>query len=262
VTRPALGRRPSLLAFGRAAVIVTAFWWLATGLIFMAQRRGTAAALGVGIASVLALVGLWVVWRDRDRVDGVGATRSFFGGSAVWAWVSTVFLAGWIVGPELAVATGARGSWTLALEAIHATLYSDVVGLVLLAAVALATGRGTNRVGLWTYMIFWGAQQSAKLNIFFGVLNPGEAFFPPHLAFLTQYFGPHANSWLVFVSILALGGGAVWSGYHAITATTTYHRVGRAFLATLLGLAAFEHAVLALPLELPLWDVFLRWRSA
>jgi putative photosynthetic complex assembly protein 2 len=254
-------RRLPWAAFGRAAILVTLFWWLATGLIFMAQRRGTAATVGVAIATVLAIVGVWLVWRDRDRLDGVGATRSFLGGAAAWAWVSTVFLAGWIVGPADPSALGAKGSWELALEAIHATLYSDVVGLLVLAAVALATARGRNRVGLWTYMVFWGAQQSAKLNIFFGVENPGEAFFPPHLMFLTDYFGPHQNSWLIGVSIVALGWGAVWSGYHAFRAADLYNRVGRALLATLLGLAAFEHVVLALPLELPLWDVFLRWRG-
>jgi putative photosynthetic complex assembly protein 2 len=125
----------------------------------------------------------------------------------------------------------------------------------------LATGRGANRVGVWTSLVFWGAQQSAKLNIFFGVANPGEEFFPAHLRFLTAYFGPHDNQWLVYASIVALGSGAAWSGWHAVRATGAYHRIGRAVLATLLALAALEHMVLALPLELPLWDVFLSWRG-
>jgi putative photosynthetic complex assembly protein 2 len=254
-------RRPALRAFGRAALLVTLFWWLATGLIFMAQRQGTAAVVGSTLATVFAVIGLWWVRRTRDQLDAQGATRSFLGGSAAWAWVSTVFLAGYVVGPPVTEPIAPASSWAMALEAIHATLYSDVIGLLMLAAVALATGHGGNRVGLWTYMVFWGAQQSAKLNIFFGVMNPGDQFFPPHLEFLVWYFGARENQWLVFVSIVALGYGAWWSGVHAMRASSDYHRIGRALLATLLGLASLEHIVLALPLELPLWEIFLDWRG-
>ncbi len=253
--------RGTVAAYGRAVALVTVFWWLATGLIFMAQRQGSAAVVGTSLSTVLAVAGLWWVRRTRHQLDAQGATRSFLGGSAAWAWVSTVFLAGYVVGPAVAAPVAAPASWAMALEAIHATLYSDVVGLLMLAAVALATGRGENRVGLWTFMIFWGAQQSAKLNIFFGVVNPGEAFFPPHLAFLVQYFGPRENQWLIVVSITALATGAWWSGRWALRATTEYHRIGRALLSTLLGLAALEHVVLSLPLYLPLWDLFLEWRA-
>jgi putative photosynthetic complex assembly protein 2 len=254
-------RRPTLAAYGRAAALVTLFWWLATGLIFMAQRQGAAAAVGTTLSTLFAVAGLWWVRRTRDQLDARGATRNFLGGAAAWAWVSTVFLAGYIVGPPVTEPIADPGTWAMALEAIHATLYSDVVGLVMLAAVALATGHGANRVGLWTYMIFWGAQQSAKLNIFFGVVNPGDSFFPPHLEFLVWYFGPRENQWLIVVSIVALSTGAWWSGRWALRATNDYHRIGRALLSTLLGLAALEHVVLSLPLYLPLWDIFLEWRA-
>lgn len=258
---PRGARAEALVTFGRAALLVTVFWWLATGLIFLAQRQGLAALVGVCVATAGAVWGVRWVWQARDDQRASAAVRSFLGGSAAWAWVSTVFLAGWIVGPTVGEPVGAPGSGQLALEAIHATLYSDVVGLLMLAVVAVATARGVNRVGLWTYMIFWGAQQSAKLNIFFGVANPGEEFFPAHLAYLVRYFGPHENQWLVWASITALTIGAMWSGWMATRAIAGVERVGRALVATLLALAALEHVVLALPLSLPLWEVFLQWRG-
>jgi putative photosynthetic complex assembly protein 2 len=254
-------RRPALRAFGRAAVMVTLFWWLATGVIFMAQRQGTAALVGTGLSTLLLGWSLWTLVRTREQLDTRGATLNFLAGGLAWAWVTTVFLAGYIVGPPVTEPIAEPGSWAMALDAIHATLYSDVTGLLMLAAVALATGHGSNRVGLWTYMVFWGAQQSAKLNIFFGVVNPGDQFFPPHLEFLVWYFGPRENQWLVYASVLLLGSTAWWSGREALRARSDYPRIGCAVMATLLGLAALEHVVLALPLSLPLWEIFLDWRG-
>jgi putative photosynthetic complex assembly protein 2 len=248
------------VAFGRALVGVTLFWWLATGLVFVAQRQGAVAAVAAVVATALAALGARLVRVHRDDRTVRGAERSFLGGALLWAWVSTTFFAGWLVGPP-SVATGAPGSWPLALEAIQATVYSDVAGLAMLALAAVATGRGGNQVGLWTYMVFWGAQQSAKLNIFFGVANPGEVFFPAHLRFLTAYFGPRENQWLVWASLAALGASAVWAGWRAVGAADPYARTGRAILSVLVGLAALEHAVLALPLDLPLWELFLAWRG-
>jgi putative photosynthetic complex assembly protein 2 len=241
--------------------MVTLFWWLATGLIFMAQRQGTAAVVGSTLATLFLGWSLVTLVRTRERLDARGTTLNFLAGAMAWAWVSTVFLAGYLVGPPMTEPLAAPGSWPLALEAIHATLYSDVSGLLVLAAVALATGYGRNQVGLWTYMVFWGAQQSAKLNIFFGVVNPGEQFFPPHLEFLVWYFGPRENQWLVYASVLLLGGTSWWTGAQALRARDDYRRIACAVLATLLGLAALEHVVLALPLQLPLWEIFLDWRG-
>ena len=52
----------------------------------------------------------------------------------------------------------------------------------------VAVGAGTNRYGLWTFLVLWIMRQSAKLNLFFGVPNLGEQYLPAHLQEALSYF--------------------------------------------------------------------------
>lgn len=246
-------------ALGHAALRVIGFWWLATGLIVAIQRDGATRIVGLAVATALAGAGLRWLWRSRDEATPRGAQLAFIGGAFLWIWVQTAFYGGWLVGPAMSVPVSAGPTPQLALQAIAATSY-NLVASALAFGVAYAM-HGANPVGWQTLAAFWGADQLAKLNVFLGVANPGTHFLPDRLAFLIGYFGPQRNSLLLPVSVLLLAGLASWLYRRAVRTNDAYAREGNALLAALLALAALEHVLLGLVIQVPLWDPFLRARG-
>jgi putative photosynthetic complex assembly protein 2 len=131
---------------------------------------------------------------------------------------------------------------------------------VLGAAVALVTWGGSNLVGLWTFIILWAMRQSAKLNVFLGVLNLNEKFLPVHLKYIHSYFTKRAMNPLLPISILlaCLFAIPLWQAVFASSATP-YQIASSTILATLLSLAILEHVLMVLPLSTEgLWKWGLR----
>jgi putative photosynthetic complex assembly protein 2 len=260
------GARPtSHRALAAALVAVVGFWWAATGLTIAMQRDGATRAVSAVAATVLAAYAVKLVADARRVCTPAGATRSFAGGALLWAWVSVLLYGGWVTGlppdPTTAAAVGSAPSAALAVHAVGATLYSDLLALALIAAMAALTWRAPNRTGLWSLVIFWAAHQTAKLNVFFGVRHAGAEFLPAGLAHLEHFFGPPRNSPLLAptVAALALVAGAL--AYRAWAAHSAFRRTACALLAALTALALVEHALLGASFALPLWSTFLRARG-
>jgi putative photosynthetic complex assembly protein 2 len=255
------GLTPSrALAAGLLAVV--AFWWAATGVTIAMQRDGLTRAASAVAATLLAAWAVRVLLRARDERTPGSAFRSFAGGALLWGWVSTLFYGGVVRGvPDTGAPAAAGPSLALAGEAIAATLYSDLLSIGVILLVARLTWGSPNRVGLWSLLLFWGAHQTAKLNVFFGVRHAGAEFLPADLAYLERYFGPARNSPLLAVTVAALAALAAWLGYRAWRAPSPFARTACAMLATLTALALLEHAVLGLEAALPLWNMFLRARG-
>jgi putative photosynthetic complex assembly protein 2 len=175
-----------------------------------------------------------------------------------WPANNTIFSLGWVVGPPVeALGTATRG-WEGAWSAVRATWHWEALALVVLAAVAWGVRGARNRVALWTLLLFWGAHQTAKLNLFVGVVNSGAEIFPPYLAHLPRYFGPAENSPLLWLTIEGFTVLSVWMLLPAIRPLDNGARMRRLVIAALAGLAAAEHALLATRLPIMLWELFLR----
>jgi putative photosynthetic complex assembly protein 2 len=258
--------RAIVVRFARALLIVIAFWWLATGLIVAQQRDGVTRALAALASVVLAVVGIRLASRARGDETAGGATRSFLGGALLWAWAQVAFYGGWMVGPATVMPAGRAPTWALALAAVQSTAYAEIAAAAALVAAILATrvdgaAEATNRTAVWTVVAFWVTHETAKLNVFLGVANPGSRFLPGRLAFLRGFFGPPTNSPLLVLTVVALAWATGWLCVRAWRATRPFEAQRAALLATLVGLATLEHALLALPADVPLWDVFLRARG-
>jgi putative photosynthetic complex assembly protein 2 len=240
---------------------VVGFWWLATGLIVAVERNDTTRLIGVIVATWLVVLATVIVARVRSELTPRAALAGFAAGALFWLWISALFYAGVIVGPSVSVPIelGAAPSIPLAIRAIAATGFSDLLAIAVIGALYLVPGRNT--MAWQTVALFWVVQQLAKLNVFFGVVNAGVRFLPPRLAFLTAFFGPSRLTPLLVVSVIAAG----WVGLrwmrHAQRSTNAFERCRWGLFAALALLAAFEYLVLGLPTELPLWDAFLRARG-
>jgi putative photosynthetic complex assembly protein 2 len=187
---------------------------------------------------------------------GVAAAYlSFASGLLVWAWAELAFLTGIITGARrlpCPADVSLRTRFALATRAVlHHELALAGLGLLVLA---LSWG-GANQVGAWTFGVLWIMRLSAKLNIFLGVRNFGEALLPAHLHYLTSYFR-RARMNPLFPASLALGLGiTLWCASAAAAAPYgSGLQTGALILATLAALAVLEHVFLLLPVPLDgLW---------
>lgn len=244
---------------GVGTVII--FWWVATGLIIAMQANPVTRIAGIVIASILAVVGIMEMRAVFGDTSAAGVRRSFLGGAMLWAWVSAAFYGGFITGIHPTGPVSAAPSWAAVPPAIAATLVSDAAA-ILLIIVGIVMGRGAaNRTGLWALSLFWGVQQLAKLNVFFGVENPAANFLPPHLTYLRQFFGPGVNSPFLWISIALTTVLTLIALDRARRASTEGGREGSAISAAILGLAVLELIVLSVPFEQTPWDSFLRARG-
>ncbi len=248
-----------MIARGIAAVLV--FWWVATGLIIAMQRAGWTRVSALIVATMLAVYGFWELRASANDDSAVGARRSFIGGALLWGWVSVTFYGGFLTGFHVDARGVPAPAWELVLPAIQSTLLSDFAALLLMGAVALLLHGDRNRTGLWGLIVFWGVQQIAKLNVFFGVENPAGNFLPPHLAYLRQFFGPLKNSWLLPTSVVLLSIATAAVVWRLRRAPTEGQRQAGVLYATILALAVLEIIVLGIPLETTPWDSFLKARG-
>ncbi len=241
-----------------AVLLVLVFWWTATGILYALQRnvwtRGLAA---LGAAACLAAAARMLL-ASRDDTSAPGGLRAFFAGALAWTAIITLFFEGWIVGPSPESLGAARRGWAGAWSAITATWHWEALALAVLAMVAWQLRGARNRVALHTLLLFWGAHQTAKLNLFAGVVNSGAEIFPSYLAHLTAYFGPARNTPLLWLTIEAYAVMAVWLLLPTLRSIDNGTRMRRLVLAALAGLAATEHALLATRLPIMLWELFLR----
>ena len=247
-----------------SGVSVVGFWWLTTGVIVAMQATSISRSAGVLICTALAGWGAWLLASRRHDATDRAATASFFGGSLLWGWVTATLYTGWIAGPAEAATVpleGPTGSLALALQAIWAMWNSEVAAVAALGACWFLTRGGVNRVGLWTYVAFWVSLQSSKLNIFYGVKNPGTRFLPPQLSHLERFFGPAENSLFLPFSLTVLTVATIVMLVQVARDTAPHRRRGWSLVATLMALAVVEHLFLSSRWNAPFWQFFLELRG-
>jgi putative photosynthetic complex assembly protein 2 len=209
-----------------------------------------------GATGLLGLA-LWGLAHTRHDASLAGAYGAFTCALLVWAWQEVAFLLGMVTGPRRTACPAGAEGWQRAWFALQAVLWHELALVLLALAVLACVGDGSNRVGLWTYLALWAMRQSAKLNVFLGVRNLGEAFLPPHLQYLQSYFRRRPMNALFPLSVTAGMAAAAWLLWPLLQAATTEHQAtGLRLVGTLLALGALEHWLLVLPLPT---EALWRW---
>lgn len=242
-------------------------WWFSTGLIIYLDnlpRRTHPVSMA---AATLVLAGCLQCLRAvADDTSVAGAYAGFTCGLLAWGWQEMSFFTGTLTGPVRAPCPSGATIGRRFRGAVLATAYHElacaVVGLLL---VWMAWGTA-NQVGMWTYLLLWGARQSAKFNVFLGVRNLNEDFVPEHLAFIRGYMRERPMNLLFPVCITGGTVLCVWLVGRVGTAAPGFDATQAVFLATLMVLAVLEHWFLVLPVPFAaLWNWSLRavrWRPA
>lgn len=248
-------------AVGKGTLAVVGFWWLVTGVIVALQRNEWTKLAAWAISTGVAIWATSVIHAARDVRTPSSARRTFLASTAVWMWINVGLYGGWIVGPGHLASSAGEPTLLRAFEAITSLLWHELLCVLLLVATWLHVRRSPNRLAFHALLTYWGVLQVAKLNIFFGVANPGARFLPPHLQFLLSYYGPAENGGWLPVSFFAAFGVALVLWWHGWQAKEAFIRQSRALLAMLVALAAVEYLLLGVHSDAPLWEVFLRARG-
>jgi putative photosynthetic complex assembly protein 2 len=240
-------------------------WWFSTGLVIyldgLPRRTFRWSLLGASLAMAAGFYGLG---RSSTDTSIAGAYMAFTCALVIWGWHEMSFLMGVVTGPRrTACPPGARGLRRFRY-AVDAILYHELA-IVFTACLMIAlTWGGANQVGAATFLILWVMRLSAKLNVFFGVLNLTEEILPEQIQYLKTYFRKKPMNLFFPFSIMASTYVAVLLVQHAFApGATAFERAGYVFLATLMALAILEHWLLVLPIHVEkLWSWSINSRRA
>ncbi len=238
-------------------------WYFSTGvLLYLNGLPRWTFSSTITAATAVAGIAAIALWHSSQDQSVSGAYIAFLASVAIWAWLELLFYLGYVTGPrQIPSAPDCRG-FDHFIEGVETCLYHQLftlgVGFIMFAALWGAS----NTVGLWTFMILWGMQQSAKLNVFFGVRNLNAHFLPDHLAFLGSFLKERPINFVFPFSVTI---GTLVAAGLILAATgadvTAAERAGLILLATMMVLAVVEHWLLILPIPAEkLWEWSLRAR--
>ena len=226
-------------------------WWFGTGIILFLNQRSPTTYQSTfwlsGCVMLFAIVGI----KTSSSMDTVAAAYCGFACALlVWAWQEIGFLLGFITGPRRIACPPEAKGWKKVGFAFQTIQHHEIALIVLAAVVTVASWGGVNQTAFWTFMILWIMRQSAKLNLFLGVLNLNENFLPSHLKYIHSYFSRSLMNPLLPVSVIAATVVVVpiWQAAFALGASP-YQITSCTILGTLLSLAILEHILLVLPIS-------------
>ncbi len=234
-----------------------AVWWISTGaIVLMGERSNGARRIAMGVASVLALIGLGGVWALRDVATPLGAYGGALAALALWAWHEMSFLFGYITGPNRAACPREVAGWARFRAAAATLIHHELALAATLVLLAVMSLGAENLIALQVFAMMFVLRISSKLNLYLGAPHFTDQFLPKRLSYLNSYFSrERAGAFFIAttLSICALSAALIWS---AVQAPSPFTAAGLALLAALAALGALEHLFLALPLpDAALW----RW---
>jgi putative photosynthetic complex assembly protein 2 len=242
-------------------VAITIFaWWLSTGLILLLVRLPRSwharVLLGFGMA---ASIGVWGIIASSNNQTEAGVYCGFLCALLIWGWHEASFLMGIITGPRpKSCPEGVRGLRRFGF-ATATLIYHELALFLSLLALWALTRNSANLIGILVFGSLFAMRLSAKFNIFLGVPNLTDEFFPPHLEHLKSYLPKRKMNWLMPISLVAgtLYIAVLWSGRQDYT-TAPVDGTRLTVLITLVALGMLEHVFMITPLpDAALW----RWAA-
>ena len=239
-------------------VYVVFLWWFSTGAILWLDRRPkTTYVWSLIAATMVAAAAVYGVATSLRDTSVLGAVTAFTCVLGIWGWHELTFLTGLISGPRTVACPPDAAGWRRFTLATSTLVYHEIALALTALAITAASWHAPNKIASWTFLILFFSRLSAKLNLFLGVPNFTDEFFPDHLRYLSSYLRKSRTSALFPLSIAAGVALAGILGRLALDPGAGIFEVtGFSLLFALAALAVIEHAFMALPFpDSALW----RW---
>lgn len=235
-------------------------WWLCTGILLLLNnlpsRTHKWSLLGASLLLIGSLAGLEPVAADASRS---GAVLAFLQALAIWSWLEMTYLMGVLTGASRQPCPPGITGWSRFRLALKTSIHHEIAVVVMGVVVIATTWNSPNFFCALAYLTLWLMRWSAKLNLFLGVANVNEEWFPAHMRYLASYIRYRRMNLLFPFSIL-LGTLAAIHWISAAGAAPTPHlQIGYTLVASLMCLAILEHGFLILRVrDTALWNWALK----
>ncbi|MEE4172799.1 MAG: putative photosynthetic complex assembly protein PuhE [Xanthomonadales bacterium] len=223
-------------------------WWLSTVLLMWRSKRAEPGCLKtMAVMTLFAGAGLALIVVSRDGTDATSAYLAFVGGLALWAWHEMSYFLAVVTGPRpRACPEGVSASERFVLG-VQASLWHELAIVATALGLIALTWGSPNPFGAWTFAVLWIMRWSSKLNIFFGVRNLHEEFWPDHLRYLGSYVHSASMNGFFPLSMIGAGAALAWMiGQAGAAGSLAVDRTGWILVGTLLALAMLEHVLMFL----------------
>lgn len=223
-------------------------WWVSTGIIIVLYRqpRWTYDAT-FGVMSIVAAAGAVILVLLRNHNETWAVYASFSAGTVVWGWNLASYYTGFITGQPITLPNAPLSNRQRFVLAVRSSMYHEGVSFVLMMSALWLIRDATNPTGFVTIVLFYVLHLLAKLNIYFGVYNFSGEWLPPHLRYITAFFGPERTHWFFVFTVSIATACTIWAIGIAIQATQAQLQIASAFWALLSGVGLLELIVLMIP---------------
>jgi putative photosynthetic complex assembly protein 2 len=232
------------------ALYAVLIWWFSTGLIILLDHRPRHTHPWSMAAGTLVLVAaLYAIGASAGDTSEAGAYTAFTASLLVWGWQEMSYYMGYVAGPRKTGCPPTTTGFALFRAAAATSLWHEAAIVAGMAGILALTWAEPNKFALWTYLILWGMNLSARLNMFLGVRNLNAEFLPERLGYLACFLrNRRMNALFPFsVGIAALV--TILLAWAAMGEGIGAHEVaGFTIVTTLMALATLEHGFLMLPL--------------
>ncbi|ACA18109.1 conserved hypothetical protein [Methylobacterium sp. 4-46] len=237
-------------AYASPILFAVLMWWFLTGaILWLNHRPRHTHAWSFGAMSLALLLALWGIAATAGAESEASAYGAFSAALVVWGWQEMAFYMGYVAGPRRTPGPPSIRGLARFGAAAATNLWHEAAIVAGAAAIAWLTAGAPNRIALWTYLVLWGMNLSARLNLFLGVRNLHAEFLPEHLRYLGSFFRRAPMNALFPVAMLLATGFLLVLLHPAVTeSASAFKRSGHTMLATLMALAILEHGFLMLPL--------------
>jgi putative photosynthetic complex assembly protein 2 len=226
-------------------------WWFGTGLVlFLNQLPARTYRWSLSVATAGLVAALYGLGNSRDDASSSGALIAFTEALVVWAWMEMSYFMGLLTGPDKSSCPAGATGWRRFRLALRTSIHHELAVAAAGLLIVWITWDAPNQIGTWTYATLWLMRWSAKLNLFLGVANVHDEWFPPHLSYLSTYI-PRKPMNLLFP--FSVGAGTIAAtltfGAAAADSADALTTTGNVLVGTLLALGTLEHWFLVLPLR-------------
>lgn len=238
-------------------------WWFGTGaILWLVRRPPVSFRWSLVVFTGLLALSLWTTWISMQAHTVANAYLAFASVIVMWSWHELAFLTGSLTGPRSEPLAAGTTGFKRFSQSVQVLLWHELAMLANFALLWWMQQGQPSHMAICTFALLWCMRASAKLNLFFGVPEVGEQYLPRHLVYLGSYFRRGRVGLFFYLSVGAACVVWAWMVWQ-VPGDQAARDIGWALLATLLGLAIVEHAIMAWPLPLQkLWGWAMAQRTS